>query len=248
MNPAQLNEIKAQQWFYEFTLPDGSLTESYLPDFVKQIHLTREKALCSFLNQYKTKYALQNAIDVSCHEGYYSHVLAHHFQNVVGVDKNHNSLKKAQLITDVLEKRNITFHHAAIEDWQGDAADFVLCFGLLYHIENPVQMIRKLAAITKSAICIESQILPAETIVQVEDGCYKKLRDIKGSFGLCFDYPEISEGGLTELALVPSREALMTLLHHFGFKNIQFYMPHENDYEQFVRQQRVIIYAEKNEN
>jgi len=245
MDIQKINEIKAQQWFYEFKLPDGTTTQSYLPDFVRQIHHTREKALRQFLSDYGSKNSFNHAIDVSCHEGYYSHVLADYFKHVAGIDKNSNSLKKAQLITEVTGKTNISYELTSIENWQGNAVDFVLCFGLLYHIENPVQMMRKLAAITKSAICIESQVLPAECNMQVEDGCYKKLRDIKGSFGLCFDYPDISEGGLTELALVPSREALITLLQHFGFVNIRVYEPAENDYEQFVRQQRVIVYAEK---
>jgi hypothetical protein len=29
---SSLDAIKKQKWFYEFTLPDGSVTESYLPN------------------------------------------------------------------------------------------------------------------------------------------------------------------------------------------------------------------------
>jgi len=246
MNSDLLTAVKTQEWFYEFMLPDGSRTNSYLPDFVRQIHHTREKALLQFLNIYAKSGAFKAALDVSCHEAYYTHVLANKFEHVTGIDKNESSLSKAKLITEALVKKNISFVHSAVENWKNEAPyDFVLCFGLLYHIENPVEMMRKLSALSKTAICIESQILPAETQMLVEDGSYKKLREIEGSFGLCMDYPEISEGGLTELALVPSRKALYTLLEHFGFVNIKEYVPEENDYEQFVRQQRIIIYAEK---
>ena len=246
MANTSLDLVKGQQWFYEFVLPDGSITDSYLPNFVRTIHLTREKALLFFLNEYSKKGTFKNALDISCHEGYYSLLLAKHFEDVIGIDKNENSLDKAKLITEVLSAKNIQYVHTALEDWKETAAaDFTLCFGLLYHIENPVAIMRKLASITKKAICIESQILPSETTMNVEDGCYLKQRDVQGSFGLCLDYPTISEGGLTELALVPSKQALVTLLDLFGFVNIRFYSPNPEDYEQFVRGHRVIVYAEK---
>ena len=241
-----LEAVKAQQWFYEFNLPDGSITNSYLPDFVRPIHHTREKALKHFLKEFSSIGKFEKAIDVSCHEGYYSHVLARYFSEVKAIDKNEGSLAKAKLITEVLKVPNIVYILTSLEDWKDfEPADLVLCFGLLYHIENPVEVMRKLSVITKKAICIESQILPSSSAMLIEDGCYIKQRESKGIFGLCMDYPTIKEGGLTELALVPSAEALVSLLEHFGFGKIRFYEPEDGDYEQFTRRQRVIIYAEK---
>ena len=248
MQNNDLELVKQQQWFYEFSLPDGSQTTSYLPEFVRPIHATREKALRLFLDQFGKKGSLNDALDVSCHEGYFSLVLAEYFNSVVGVDKNADSLQKAQQITALLGNRKISYVHTALEDWkEKKQSDFVLCFGLLYHIENPVEIVRKLASLTKGAICIESQVLPVASRFQIEDGNYKALRDTKGTFGLCLDYPSSKEGGLTELALVPSRDALVTLLEFFGFANIVCYQPAPEDYEQFVRGHRVILYAEKRE-
>lgn len=51
--------------------------------------------------------------------------------------------------------------------------------------------------------------------------------------------------GVTDLALVPSPNALDFLLRQFGFRVVHFYTPKPDDYEQFVRKQRVIILAEK---
>ena len=246
MDLNKLELVKNQQWFYEFKLPDGSVTNSYLPDFVRSIHHTREKALRFFLDAFGKNGSFKSALDISSHEGYYTLLLAKYFEEVIGIDKNIESLEKARLITAVLGDKNITYVHSALEDWKDEEPrDFVLCYGLLYHIENPVEIMRKIARLTKKAICIESQVLPCDTHMLVEDGCYKKQREIKGTFGLCMDYPTISEGGLTELALVPSRDALVSLLEYFGFINIRIYQPVEDDYEQFVRGHRMIIYAEK---
>jgi ubiquinone/menaquinone biosynthesis C-methylase UbiE len=241
-----LDVVKQQNWFYEFTLPDGSRTNSYLPAFIRPIHSTREKVLQLFLEEFKQSGSVKTALDVSCHEGYYSLLLADHFDDVVGIDKNADSLDKAKLITGVMDRKNIRYVHTSLEAWEDDVPrDFVLCFGLLYHIENPVEVIRKLADLTKKAICIESQVLPIDSTMQIEDGYYTNQRETKGMFGLCMDYPDSKEGGLTELALVPSRDALVSLLGVFGFTRIRFYEPVEGDYEQFVRGHRVILYAEK---
>ena len=246
MKNNELELVKQQQWFYEFALPDGSLTDSYLPEFIRPIHTTREQALRLFLGQFAKTGSAQDALDVSCHEGYYSLVLAEYFGSVTGIDKNADSLGKAKLITSVLGNNKIDYVHTALENWgEQKPRDFVLCFGLLYHIENPVEIVRKLAQLTKCAICIESQVLPVSSQFQIEDGNYKVQRETRGTFGLCLDYPGSKEGGLTELALVPSRDALVTLLELFGFHNIVFYQPAPGDYEQFVRGHRVILYAEK---
>lgn len=246
MENNKLELVKQQQWFYEFTLPDNSITKSYIPESVRPIHHTREKALRFFLSDFGKNGDFKDALDISCHEGYYSHVLAEYFDRVVGIDKNADSLQKAKLITEVIGNEKISYVHTALEDWkEPKQGDFVLCYGLLYHIENPVEIMRKLASLTKGAVCIESQILPVSSHFQIEDGNFMSRRETKGTFGLCMDYPSSKEGGLTELALVPSREALITLLEFFGFINIRFYQPQHEDYEQFVRGHRVILYAEK---
>jgi len=70
-------------------------------------------------------------------------------------------------------------------------------------------------------------------------------RYITGIFGLCTDYSHSAEGGVTDLALLPSRETLEYLLKQFGFKTVRFYKPEVDDYEQLVRNHRVIVFAEK---
>jgi tRNA (mo5U34)-methyltransferase len=239
-----LDQIKNQKWFYEFELPDGTRTESYLPAAVRPIHTTRERALRGYLSAMDAGYA--TALDVACHEGFYSLVLAKHFETVTALDKNSASLDKARQISALLGGANIRFAHSSVEQWhEEDGADFVLCFGLLYHVENPIQIMRRLAALTKKALCIETQVLPYELIGKVEDGCHLWQRDLNGLFGLCVDYSETPEGGLTDLALVPSRQALDFLLKQFGFRTVAFYKPHPDDYEQYARNHRVIVLAEK---
>lgn len=240
----KLKKIKDQKWFYEFDLPDGSKTESYLPEIARKIHVTRENALRKHLNTLGNTQL--TAMDISCHEGFFSNILSEYFKTVIGLDKNIESLDKARLISDVLGKGTIDYQHSSVEQWDSkNKVDFVLCFGLLYHIENPVEVLRKLAILTEKTICIETQILPNSLEGSIEDGSYMWQRDLQGMFGLCIDYSKRPEGGMTDLALVPSRNALEFLLKQFGFKTVNFYKPVADDYEQFTRNHRVILFADK---
>jgi tRNA (mo5U34)-methyltransferase len=240
----ELNWAKQQKWFYEFALPDGTRTESYEEVPVRKIHFTREKALRNYLSRRDWRGA--SAVDLACHEGFFSVTLAEYFGTVVGIDKNQDSLAKAARIARLVGRGGIRFENNTVENLgAGNAADFVLCFGLLYHTENTIEVLRRIAAITRRAVCIETQVLPFETAGRIEDGSYLSQRDLHGTFGLCVDYSHGKEGGLTDLALVPSRGALMFLLQQFGFDRIDVFEPAPDDYEQFVRGSRVIVYAEK---
>lgn len=239
-----LETVKSQQWFYEFPLPDGSKTESYIPEHARPIHTTREAALRSYLKDLKG--TCSTALDISCHEGFFSVVLSEHFPSVVGVDKNEPSLEKARQITTLLDRGNIKFKNCALESLtESDAADFVLCYGLLYHVENPVEIVRALSRVTKKALCIETQVLPFEVTGPIEDGSCQWQRPLQGSFGMCVDYCDRPEGGMTNIALIPSVDALKFLLKQFGFSSVEFYSPKPTDYEQFVRRHRVILLARR---
>ena len=234
--------VKRQAWFYEFALPDGSRTQCYVPEAVRAIHATREKVLRHYLQRLGTS---GSALDVACHEGLFSLVLAEHCASVTGIDRNPDSVEKARRISRLLGRGDIRFETEAIESWRGGTVDFVLCFGLLYHAENPIQIIRKLAALAGRALCIETQVLPYDISGRIEDGSYQWQRDLNGLFGVCADYPDRSEGGMTGIALVPSRAAVEFLLRHFGFAKIEVYAPSPGDYEQFVRGSRIIVIAER---
>lgn len=242
-----LHEVKRQKWFYEFLLPDGTRTESYLDAHFRQIHVTRERALRQFLSE--TGHRGTNALDVACHEGYFSLVLSEYFDSVVGIDKNSDSLGKASQIARLLAIRPIDFRLQSLEELGAeDSFEFVLCFGLLYHVENPLQILRGLGRLARRSLCIETQLLPIDLETSVEDGSYLSLRPARGLFALCADYSTSKEGGLTDLALVPSRRALEFCLHAMGFPKIRYFGPSTHDYEQFVRGHRVVILAERDSN
>ena len=79
----------------------------------------------------------------------------------------------------------------------------------------------------------------------VEDGNYLNYRHVHRVFALAPDNPGLSVGSSTDLALVPSLNALIFLLQTFGFKEAQVLDPFDGDYEQFQRRSRVLVCGAK---
>jgi hypothetical protein len=123
--------------------------------------------------------------------------------------------------------------------------DFVLLFGLIYHLEDPIHAIRLASQMCRKHILIETQIFPYDISGGLEDGHYTHIRQIEGVFGLTPDYPHLREGGSTDIALVPSLNALLFLLKAFGFSETLVLPSESDDYEQYRRGKRVIIYGSK---
>jgi tRNA (mo5U34)-methyltransferase len=78
--------------------------------------------------------------------------------------------------------------------------DLVLCFGLLYHLENPLLAVRHLRALTKKCLLLESMCVPDE----------------KPSL-LLREEPREDDQSLTDVAYYPSEGSLIKMLYRAGY-------------------------------
>jgi tRNA (mo5U34)-methyltransferase len=245
---AKLESIRQRIWFYQFHLPDGSCTETRISPEVLQIHDQRRRHLQQVIADQIDNPSELTAIDFASHEGYYSVELAKRFSSVRGFEYRADSIAAARLICDALDVRNVEFVQANLQDLPFDAklcADFVLVYGLIYHMEDPIHVLRLASQLCRKHILVETQVFPYEISGRIEDGHYQWQRAVNGVFALVPDYPDGAEGGSTELALVPSLNALIFLLKTFGFERTEVIAPFPDDYEQFRRGARVIVYGRK---
>lgn len=244
----KLQQVKARTWFYEFDLPDGTRTSTDLPKDIIPIHASRRDKLMRIIRDRVNKPHELSAIDLASHEGYYSVELASHFKSVRGYEIRPSSIDAARLITDVLGIGNVEYVEADLQKMEFDqrlSADFVLLYGLIYHLENPIHTIRLASQLCRRHILIETQVFPYDISGGLEDGHYTNMRRIEGVFGLTPDYSHHREGGSTDIALVPSLNGLLFLLRTFGFSEVSVLPSEADDYEQFRRGSRVIIYGRK---
>jgi tRNA (mo5U34)-methyltransferase len=245
---AKLEEVKSRIWFYEFSLPDGSCTSTDVPAEVRPIHTSRRDKLVQVIRERVESPQKLTAIDFGSHEGYYSIELSRHFKSVRGYEYREESLRAACLITDVLGVRNVEYVKADLQKMEFDksfSADFVLVYGLIYHLENPIHTIRLASQLCRKHILLETQVFPYNISGMVEDGNYTGLRRVEGVFSLSPDCSHTREGGSTDVALVPSLNSLLYLLKNFGFTEVSVLPSSPNDYEQFRRGSRVILYGSK---
>ncbi|MBB6251323.1 class I SAM-dependent methyltransferase [Nitrospirillum iridis] len=243
-----LQAIKDRVWFYEFELPDGSTTKTDIPSDALPIHTTRRDKLRQVIREHVETPGQLTAIDLASHEGYFSIELSKHFRSVLGVEFKEDSIVAAQAMVRALSISNVSFMQADLQKAQpteSPTADFVLLYGLMYHLENPVHTLRLASAMCRQHMLIETQVMPYDIGGRMEDGHYRWQRDIQGIFGLAADYATGREGGSTDIALVPSVNTLFFLLRAFGFTTIKRLDAGPEDYEQFQRGSRVIIYAAK---
>jgi FkbM family methyltransferase len=101
--------------------------------------------------------------------------------------------------------------------------DFVLCFGLLYHLENPLRAIRNLRALTGKALLLESMCIPdAEP--------WAVLRE----------EPNQEDQSLTDVAFYSSEGLIAKMMYRAGFSFVYSFeeMPDHEDFRNGVEHDR----------
>jgi FkbM family methyltransferase len=166
----------------------------------------RGETLCRTVSKLKPALGLSNAVDAGCGVGFFSQALAECGLNACGFDGR---------AENVAEARNrfpqIPFTQADIQDRaivQLGSFDLVLCFGLLYHLENPLLAIRNLRELTDKCLLLESMCLPGEE-----------------SSMLVRTEPRQDDQSLTDVACYPSEGSLVKMFYRAGFPFVYRVMP-----------------------
>lgn len=175
----------------------------------------RDQALRRLVRKLKPALGLSNAVDAGCGVGFFSQTLAECGLEVCGFDARAGNVEEAR-------KRypGIPFERGDIEERtiaRLGQFDLVLCFGLLYHLENPLQAIRNLRAITGKCLLLESMCLP-------EERCTLLLRQ----------EPQQDDQSLTEIACYPSEGSLVKMLYRAGFAKVYrvTLLPNHDDFRE----------------
>ena len=245
-----LDAVHDRQWFYEFDLPDGTTTTSYLPEEVRGIHTTRLAMLWTALAPIvaRTPWETLTAVDIACHQGFFAtHLARRGCRRVVAIDARDDHLADTALMAEAYGLGNLTTAQADIDTL--DTAlhgtfDVALMLGLLYHIENPVGALRRARSLTRDALVVETQVTPNMTGI-IDWGSQMYQRDIVGSFGLVdeMEHTGDTESSVHGICVVPSYEALVWLLRAVGFARVERVLPPVGAYEQMRSGKRVMVIA-----
>lgn len=240
-------------WFYEFDFGPHGRTVSLLPPEVLPIHATRLEMVTRAVDaHFGPRLAEIRCLDVGCHEGYYSVAMARKgVREVLGIDVRDTNLRKARFVAETLGLSNIRYQHDNCEELDPSALgryELCLFLGILYHLENPMLALRKVAAMTTELCVVETQVAD-EVEGAAEWGAREWTRPYHGILALIDESGEFDAGnretGASPLATCPSPKALAAMLKHAGFKRIEWIAPPPDAYEQHRRGKRVVCAAYK---
>jgi SAM-dependent methyltransferase len=206
-----------KQWTF-----DSTLTQNYTK--------VRQAFASEFLTAVRQQIELRTALDMGCGVGYFSKFLSDMGFRVVAVDgRDENAVEGKRRHPD------ITFLTRNVEDpalSQMGTFDFVLCVGLLYHLENPFRAIRNLHALTEKVLLLESMCTagPGSTLQLLDEG-------------------PADNQGLSYVAFYPSESCIVKMLYRAGFPFVYRFARLPSD-DQFIttlwrKQLRTFLAASK---
>jgi SAM-dependent methyltransferase len=103
-------------------------------------------------------------LDVACNCGGFSiEAVKGGAEYVLGIDVVDRYLEQANFLRRALRMDNLEFRNLAVENLDpADVGTFDVClnFGLLYHLENPLLAMRRLSAVTKWIMVVDTRLDP----------------------------------------------------------------------------------------
>ena len=167
-------------------------------DLTRGLTEARQSFIRELLGVLRRQIQLDSALDMGCGVGYFSKFLSDLDFRILAVDGREEN---------VVEGRSrypeIAFVTRNVEDPalpEMGVFDFVLCVGLLYHLENPFRAIRSLHSLTGKVLVIEAMCAP---------GCDPSLQLV--------DEYEAEDQGLNYVAFYPTEACLVKMLYRAGF-------------------------------
>jgi SAM-dependent methyltransferase len=127
----------------------------------EHLNRARGEVASRLLTELKPTLGLRTAIDVGCGLGYFSRFLASFGLDVTGIDGREQNASEGRRRYPGI--RFITANVESPDFEKIGTFDLVLCFGLLYHLENPFQAVRNLHTLTGRVLLIESMCAPGSS-------------------------------------------------------------------------------------
>jgi tRNA (mo5U34)-methyltransferase len=243
-------ELAGAPWMYQWRLRDGTETRVANEEF-PSIHRTRAELI-----ETRARAALHGAgpgataLDLACNEGWFSHRLREWgAQRVLGLDVRRKNIERANVMRDHYEipPEEMEFREAdvfALDPAELGTFDVVLVLGLIYHVENPMGVLRLARACTRRLCVIESQLTRQVQPIVHGLGQTGQLHESEGSFAIQVETGNNSLASTGRvISLIPNRAALAEMARSAGFTTIEFAQPKGDHNPQYVGGDRAVLFA-----
>lgn len=162
-------------------------------------------------------------LDIACNCGGFSLEAAKSgAAEVYGIDVVDHYIAQANFIKNAVGADAVRFEKRSLDDLSPEKDghfDIVLCLGILYHLENPVASMRKIAAVTRGLLLVETNIFVTKSELPVwrmkVSGGPTEEKDVTSLWR--------PEQGVCQF--VPNPVAVEGLLRFLGFPNVEHLTP-----------------------
>ncbi|MDM3851640.1 MAG: methyltransferase domain-containing protein [Aphanizomenon gracile PMC627.10] len=240
---------KYGKWMYEFDLGNGVKTPVYA-ESLKQVHNVRKSMIFSFLDSIDFNYQSNSLLDIACNEGYFTfEMIKRGCKFGLGIEARKENVEKAVFIKEYLQYHNCEFKQDDIFEFDCSEISFEVVFllGIIYHVENPIGLLRKAANLTSKFLFIETQLSQSGQTIPFGWGTAHQYLDGKSYFVLHQEKDEQNPlASLGGFSLIPNLSATVEILRNIGFRSIiQLHPNNEVQEFQYNNVDRVILVAIK---
>jgi hypothetical protein len=126
-----------------------------------------EKSLNLFnlLPQSKEERQKLKVVDLGCLEGGYSVEFAKLGFNTLGIEAREENILKCNYVKSELNLQNLNFIKDDVRNLnQYGEFDIVVCYGLLYHLNDPIDFLKKISLATKKILFLHTHFAPEKDI------------------------------------------------------------------------------------
>jgi tRNA (mo5U34)-methyltransferase len=237
------------RWMYPWALADGRVAPILGPE-LPSIHDTRTRMIEPHARAALTR-SDATAIDLGCSEGWFAHrLLDWGADHVTGIDAREVNIRRARLIQDHygIPRRRLTYRCASVYDpmvRRFEAADVVLCLGLIYHLEDPIGALRIARHLTRRTCIVETQASLHVGASRYTWGTTGEYLETEAAWSTHVE--PVADQDLTTLAsvdrvvsLIPNRAALVEAMTAAGFVSVSLIPGPPDGNRQYVDEDRLV--------
>lgn len=222
MTPEEARTIidRAEYWHYRFKFPWGETTPGK-PGWAERVEKRRAHFFGPLLDLYGGSLAGKRVLDLGCCQGYWSFLARRSgAESTLGVDASEAFIREAQAAQAVLgPEKGCSFTRAHLEDdswWEEEVQEpreITLLLGTLFHLTDPVYVLRRAMRLTSETIVIDGEVAIGD-----EPRLHLRQRTL--------DEPTTVRSRMTSgIRTVATPAAIEWILRDGGFKTIRCLAP-----------------------
>jgi 2-polyprenyl-3-methyl-5-hydroxy-6-metoxy-1,4-benzoquinol methylase len=171
----------------------------------------------------------KRVLDVACNCGGFSfQAAAMGAGEVLGFDVVDRYLEQADFIRRALAVDNVSFRQMTVDEVTPEAVgefDVTFCFGIIYHLQDPLGAMRKLAAVTREAMLVDTAVLPfLPAPIWLQHAAPAADESAEDASTSLWRAEEV-------LQLRPTAKAITSLLKAVGFSRVERIRPRGRGFE-----------------